>query len=139
MKIRYNEYEDIPNPINLTPLIDSFFILIIFLMVTMSFNEIERDLAVTLPSTDASLSATNMPLIINVRKDGSYVLADKPMNLQNIQSELIRLLRSNPDQQVLIRGDQLALHGYVAAVIAVCKKSGIRNANIAYLTNTINR
>jgi len=138
MKIRYSQYDEVPNPINLTPLIDSFFILIIFLMVTMSFNEIERDLTVTLPSTDASLSATTMPLIINVRKDGSYVLADKPMNLQNIQSELIRLLKSNPNQQVLIRGDQLALHGHVAAAIAVCKKSGIRNANIAYLTNTTN-
>ncbi|HBM15048.1 MAG TPA: hypothetical protein DD381_01660 [Lentisphaeria bacterium] len=138
MRIRLNRDEEIPNPINLTPLIDSFFILIIFLMVTMSFNEIERDLAVTLPSTDASLSSTVQPLIINVRRDGSYLLADKTMNLQNIQVELSRLLKDNPNQKVLIRGDQMALHGQVAAAIAVCKKSGIRDANIAYLTNTTN-
>lgn len=139
MRIRDKQSFDTDNPINLTPLMDSFFILIIFLMVTMSFNEIERDLAVTLPSTDASLSSTIQPLIINVRRDGSYVLADKPMNLQNIQLELVRLLQKNPNQKILIRGDQMALHGQVAAAIAVCKKSGIRDANIAYLTNTTNR
>jgi biopolymer transport protein ExbD len=138
MRIRHNQDDEIPNPINLTPLIDSFFILIIFLMVTMSFNEIERDLAVTLPSTDASLSSTVQPVIINVRKDGSYVLADKPMNLQNIQLELSKMLKDNPNQKVLIRGDQMALHGQVAAAIAACKKSGMRDANIAYLTNTTN-
>ncbi len=109
MRIRIDKDDEIPNPINLTPLIDSFFILIIFLMVTMSFNEIERDLSVTLPSTDTSLSSTVQPLIINVRKDGSYVLADKPMNLQNIQLELSKLLKDNPNQKVLIRGDQMAL------------------------------
>lgn len=138
MRIRDKQEFDSENPINLTPLMDSFFILIIFLMVTMSFNEIERDLSVTLPSTDTSMSSTVQPLIINVRKDGSYVLADKPMNLQNIQLELSKQLKDNPNQKVLIRGDQLALHGQVAAAIAVCKKSGIRDANIAYLTNTIN-
>lgn len=138
MRIRDNEGAEVPNPINLTPLIDSFFILIIFLMVTMSFNEIERDLSVTLPSTDTSLSSAVQPIIINVRKDGSYVLADKPMNLQNIQLELSKQLKDNPNQKVLIRGDQMALHGQVAAAIAVCKKSGIRDANIAYFTSTTN-
>lgn len=138
MRIRDKQSYDAENPINLTPLMDSFFILIIFLMVTMSFNEIERDLSVTLPSTDTSLSSAVQPIIINVRKDGSYVLADKPMNLQNIQLELSNQLKSNPNQKVLIRGDQMALHGQVAAAIAVCKKSGIRDANIAYLTNTRN-
>lgn len=138
MRIRDCEGEEAASPINLTPLIDSFFILIIFLMVTMSFNEIERDLAVTLPSTDTSLSSAVQPLIINVRKDGSYVLADKPMNLQNIQLELSKQLKDNPNQKVLIRGDQMALHGQVAAAIAVCKKSGMRDANIAYFTSTTN-
>ncbi len=138
MKIRHGTEEDVPNPINLTPLIDGFFILIIFLMVTMSFNEIERDLSVTLPSTDTSLSSTAHPLIINVRKDGTYLLADKQMNLQNIQAELVKILKDNPNQKILIRGDQMALHGNVAAAIAICKKSGIRDANIAYLTNTTN-
>ena len=135
--VRSTEADD-GNVINLVPFIDTMVIIIIYLMITMSFNEIERDLSVSLPSTDSSLSAAASPLIVNVHQDGSYNLGGKPMNLQNMQAELISVLKNNPSQKVLIRGDQRAYHGQVAAAIAVCKKSGIRDANIAYLTNTTN-
>jgi biopolymer transport protein ExbD len=61
------------------------------------------------------------------------------MNLQNIHAELLEALKSNPEQKVLIRGDQYALHGQVAAAIAVCKRSGIRDANIGYLTTSLTK
>jgi biopolymer transport protein ExbD len=120
--------------INTSPFVDIMFILIIFFLVTMSFNEQEQDISVNLPQTDTRLSSAAKALIINIRQDGSYYLMSQKMNLQNIQAELIEALRNNPDQKVLIRGDQNALHGQVAAAIVVCKQSGIRDANIGYLT-----
>ncbi len=122
--------------INTSSFVDIMFILIIFFMVTMSFNEQEQDISVNLPETDTRLSAATKAMIINIRKDGSYYLMSRQMNLQNIQAELMEALKSNPDQKVLIRGDRYALHGQVAAAIAACKRSGIRDANIGYLTSS---
>ena len=36
------------------------------------------------------------------------------------------------DKKVLIRGDQEALHGYVAKAVAICRSAGIKEANIGY-------
>lgn len=120
--------------INTSPLVDIMFILIIFFLVTMSFHEEERDILVNLPQTDMSLSSAVKAVVINVRKDGSFFLGSRMMNLQNIQAELLDSLKENPDLKVLIRGDQRALHGHVSAAIATCKKCGVRDANIGYLT-----
>lgn len=123
------------NIIDISPLIDIMFILIIFFIVTMTVNEEERDISVNLPNTDKSLSSAPKAIIINVRKDGSYFLGARRLNLKSIESELSAILDSNPNQKVLIRGDKEALHGNVAAAISVCKKVGIHDANIGYKTS----
>lgn len=126
--------EDDENIIDVSPLIDIMFILIIFFIVTMTVNEEERDISVNLPSTEKSLSSAPKAVIINVRKDGSYFFGPRRMDLKTIESELSIVLESNPNQKILIRGDQEALHGKVAAAIATCKRAGINDANIGYKT-----
>jgi biopolymer transport protein ExbD len=136
MRISQSEDPD-GDIISTSPFVDIMFILIIFFMVTMSFHEQEQDISVNLPQTDTRLSSAVKAMIINIRKDGSYYLGSRKMNLQNIHAELLAALQSNPEQKVLIRGDRYALHGQVAAAIAVCKRSGIRDANIGYMTTSL--
>ena len=124
--------EDDENIIDISPLIDIMFILIIFFIVTMTVNEEERDITVNLPNTDKSLSSAPKAMVINIRKDGSYFFGPRRMNLEGIESELSIMLETNPNQKVLIRGDKEALHGNVAAAIATCKRVGINDANIGY-------
>jgi len=135
MRIKYEENSDDGGVINISSLLDIMFILIIFFLVTMSFKEEEHDIRVNLPETDTTLSSSIKAVIINVRKDGSYYIGSKRVTLENVQAELIRVLKMNPSQKVLIRGDRNALHGQVAAAIAACKRSGIRDANIGYMTS----
>lgn len=136
MRIHHDEDSE-GDVINTSPLVDIMFILIIFFMVTMSFHEQEHDISVNLPQTDTSLSSAVKALIINIRKDGTYYLGNRKMNLQNIQAEILENIKNNPEQKVLIRGDRYALHGQVAAAISACKRCGIRDANIGYLTTTV--
>jgi len=131
MRIPKNDEGD-ESIIDVSPLIDIMFILIIFFMVTMTVNEEERDITVNLPNTDKSLSSAPKAIVINIRKDGSYFFGPRRMKLEGIESELSMMLDSNPNQKVLIRGDKEALHGNVAAAIATCKKVGINDANIGY-------
>ena len=125
-----NDFDE--NIIDISPLIDIMFILIIFFMVTMTVNEEERDITVNLPNTDKTLSSAPKAFIINIRKDGSYFLGSRRMNLKELETELQFSLKGNSNLKVLVRGDKEALHGNVAAAISVCKKVGIHDANIGY-------
>ncbi|MCX8035565.1 MAG: biopolymer transporter ExbD [Candidatus Sumerlaeia bacterium] len=121
--------------INITPLVDLMFNLIIFFLVSAQFHEEERDIQVNLPQThiEETLSSTARSLLIlNVRRDGTYIVGGNEVSPDELRALLSRAVKVNPDQKVLVRADKQALHGYVAAAVAVCKECGIRQANIGY-------
>jgi biopolymer transport protein ExbD len=120
--------------INISSLIDVMFILIIFFLATTTFQQEERDIEVALPDAAGEQSLSEAPrlIVINVREDGSYLLGDKPMGLDELREAVIAARRENADQSVLVRGDRRALHGHVAAAIQTCKAAGIHKAKIAY-------
>jgi len=121
--------------IDTSSLVDIMFILIIFFLVTTSFHEQETDMAVNLPETDLSLSSAVQVLVINIRNDGSYYVSDRRMDMDGLNQELMEVVRQNPDQKVLVRADRNALHGQVAQAIAACRRVGISEANIGYMTS----
>jgi biopolymer transport protein ExbD len=134
MRVTSDDDSDGDQLIDTSSLVDIMFILIIFFLVTSSFQEEETDMAVNLPETDMTLSSAVQVLVINIRSDGSYYLSDKRMDLDGLNAELINVVRQNPDQKILVRADRNALHGQVAQAIATCRRVGISEANIGYMT-----
>ena len=133
MRIPREESSD-DNVINISSLLDVMFILIIFFLATATFTEEERDIQVNLPQSAAAQSSTQAPkmIVINVREDGTYHVANQTMDIASLKNTLIEAVSSNPDQKVMVRGDRNALHGNVANAISVCKQVGIRKTNIGY-------
>lgn len=135
MKIqRPSESGNGENVINISSLVDVMFILIIFFMATTTFQQEERDIKVNLPESaeGQALSSASKVVVINVRKNGSYVMASQEATIAEIEKLLTNAVKSDPDQKVLIRGDRQALHGHVAAAVALCKRAGVHEANIGY-------
>lgn len=132
MKIDRTE-DDSDGVVNTSALVDIMFILIIFFLVTTSFAKMERDISVNLPETDTTLSSAVKVVVINIHKDGSYFIGEKHVDLETLRIELINAIEQNPHQKVLIRGDQKALHGQVAAALSTCKSAGVFEANIGYM------
>ena len=133
MRIPREESSD-DNVINISSLLDVMFILIIFFLATATFTEEERDIQVNLPQSAAAQSSTQAPkmIVINVREDGTYHVANQTMDIASLKNTLIQAVSSNPDQKVMVRGDRNALHGNVANAISVCKQVGIHKTNIGY-------
>ncbi|MAH12354.1 MAG: hypothetical protein CMO33_01280 [Verrucomicrobia bacterium] len=133
MRIPREESSD-DNVINISSLLDVMFILIIFFLATATFTEEERDIQVNLPQSAAAQSSTQAPkmIVINVREDGTYHVANQTMDIASLKNTLIEAVSSNPDQKVMVRGDRNALHGNVANAISVCKQVGIHKTNIGY-------
>ena len=117
----------------LTPLIDILFTLIIFFLATSTFQEEENPEDINLPdSTNRPPSKQQKFLVINIDKDGRFRLGSSSVKFNVLKQALEREHKANPQTKVKIRGDHDALHGNVSKVLLACKNAGFTTANIAY-------
>jgi biopolymer transport protein ExbD len=124
--------DDLPT-INLTPMIDIVFNLIIFFMVSTRFTEIERkvDLSVPQVGATAGLNEVQKSRTINVYRDGAIVLDSQPVTLSELRSLLAAAHRQYEGLEVTIRGDGFTPYQNVAAVMTACRQAGIAEMGIA--------
>ncbi len=139
MRILRQSSEAEEAPIDITPIIDLMFTMVIFLFATTTFTEEERDINVKLPETSSasSLSTATKVIVINVRGnvaegDPVYTVINQPTDLAQLRTILGKAVTENVNQKILIRGDKYALHGNVANAVAVCREVGIQEVNIGY-------
>ncbi len=122
--------------INMTPMIDIVFLLIIFFMVGTKFSEIElaeRDIALSVPEVSGAEALIPPPKkkIINVFEDGSLMLDSQPVSLAELETSLINAKTQFPGTGVVVRGDSNSIYQHVAEVIATCREAKISDLNIA--------
>lgn len=132
--------------INLTPMIDIVFLLIIFFMVSSHFTNKttshERDIAISVPqvSDAGALTAPPRHRVINIFDDGQVALDDDTVSMTELESKLADAKSQYEQLGVVVRGDGACQYERVAEVIATCRKIRIQTLNIA-VTNqdSINR
>lgn len=124
--------DDLP-PINLTPMIDVVFNLIIFFMVSTRFTEIERTVDVSVPQVGGAnaLNQVQQSRTINIFRDGTIHLDTQPVTLSELRSLLATAHRQYENLEVTIRGDGFAPYQHVAAVMTACRQAGISEMGIA--------
>ncbi len=128
------ERED-QNAINLTPMIDIVFLLIIFFMVSTKFselNEVERDLAINVPAVSDATALTAAPnkRLVEVSRDGSIKLDRHAVTLGELKSKLSAAKQQYPKLGVVIRGDGRGALQHSVEVLATCRKAQITDLNI---------
>ena len=134
MRIRNDETEQ-GTPINLMPLIDMVFLLLIFFLVATSFAQEERDQRVKLPVTSSPkpLSAPQRQVVINILHDGTTKVGGRIYDRDQLERLLGRVARDEPDRMVLVRADERSLHKYFAGVASLCKHVGINELKVGYI------
>jgi len=134
MKRRHHEAED-EMGINLTPLIDCVFLLIIFFLVTASVIPLESDLSIQLPTHNRQLKTKvpSRPITVNVRflpgGRAYYHVENERMSLASLTVNLSRAKVRNKDQAVVIRGDKRVKWEHIAAVMGCCAQAGINKVS----------
>lgn len=114
--------------INLTPMIDVIFLLIIFFMLAAKFAEMERDLQVNPPRSGYAkpLTARARELTVNVTAEGRLVVEGGTVSLSQLESMIARAVKENPEQAVVIRGDARTALQAPVDVLSLCEKYGIK-------------
>ena len=122
-------------PFNLVPLMDMAFNLLIFFMAATSFTQIEKDMNVQLPRTAPfqTMSAPPKQLVINIRQDGSSVVAGKTYTNDELAQLIQTEIKPDPNRAVLIRADERSLMKYFAGVATLCRRAGVSELKIGLL------
>ncbi len=110
--------------INMTPLMDLTFILLITFIIT--FPLIEQGIPVNLPK--GSAADLDNPDTINITIDdkGSLYLDDLPVSMDYLTGEMQRTGALSPDTTVYVRADESIDYGSVAAVMKILHDAGIK-------------
>ena len=126
-------YQDEQPSINLTPMIDIVFLLIIFFMVGTEFVEMERELVVDVPQVSDNGALTPAPekRVINVYRDGRVSLDDRPLSITELKNQLAAARMQYAGLGVIVRGDAQGTFQNVASVLDVCRQAGIAEMGIS--------
>lgn len=103
--------------LNMTPLIDVVFLLLIFFMVTTTFIRRGLDREVRPPGAEhlPGERAADQPLVIGIRAGGELTLGGRPAGLDTLAATL-----SGTSGDVVVRTDARAAHEHLLRVLEVC-------------------
>jgi biopolymer transport protein ExbD len=126
-------YHDEQPTLNLTPMIDIVFLLIIFFMVGTKFAEWERKLALKVPQVKkvGALAPAPEKRVINVYRDGRVALDREVISLQELVQRLRNARSQYADLGVVIRGDAEGAFQNVASVLGACREAGITDLGVS--------
>lgn len=124
--------------INMAPMIDMVFLLLIFFMVASHMSKMDRT-PVELPVASKSTvpeNALGRQLITIRSQDNTGEKVDILMNLQRVEVEDVativrKILADNADAEVYLRADRYAKHKHVKEVMAACAEGGVVNVIFA--------
>jgi len=113
--------------VDLTPVIDMVFLLLIFFLVATTFQQTEREMKIALPAAEASgpISMALREIVVNVDGSGAIFVAGRQITEEDLRTMVTEAIRANPDQKVSVRGDRTTAYGTVARVLDICKGAGV--------------
>jgi len=125
--------------LDLTPMIDMVFNLLIFFMVVSQFASEERDLKVLLPDGAEAMPLTAKPkeIFINIDERGRYFVRSQQVTSDELADILTQAALNNPaSQTVVIRGDKRCAWDYVATAMRLCNQAGIHDYSASLADET---
>jgi|TARA_B100000530_G_scaffold296373_1_gene215157 biopolymer transport protein ExbD len=133
-----NKSED-KRKLDMTPLIDCVFQLLLFFLVASHFEEQARmtnegELEAALPEAAAAMPMTMKPqeLIVNINAAGQFYIGGNLETEPALAQRLQQAQLNNPgNQSVVIRGDEAADWKYIARVMSLCNQANIRDYRVA--------
>ncbi len=122
-------------PMQLAPLVDVLFLLVIFFAVTWQAGMDEKLMDISVPAADEGKDRKQTSvgeIIINVKVDGAIVVNGQTLSVDDLLGKLRNIATVYKDQAVIIRGDETTDFKFVVKVMDACQKAGIWN--IAFAT-----
>jgi biopolymer transport protein ExbD len=131
MKFQTRQLE--PAGMQLAPMIDIVFLLLIFFIVTWQFSRSETEMKISVPSSQEGADPKRVlgEIIVNVRATGEVLVEGQVMSQASLREKLAAIAAQHKNQPVRLRGDADASYQTIVEVIDTCQKAGIWNISFA--------
>lgn len=117
---------------NLTPLIDVVFILLIFFVVTSSFVK-ESGIEVNRPKASSAVSQDQAVIMVAISPKNQIWVNQQVVDLGAVRAQIERLHAENPEGGVVIQADTLSYTGTAIEVLDQIRLAGV--TNVAFAAN----
>lgn len=117
--------------IEIIPMIDTIFFLLVFFMVASLSMTLQTGMPVNLPRAQAAEREALTKVTISLTADGKLYLDQEPITLDALRAALARRVRENPRVVVVINADERVEHGRVVAAMDAAKRAGAGRMAIA--------
>ncbi len=127
--IRYRKRREEDNSIDISPLIDMVFILLIFFMVSATFVK-DMDLEINRPQATSSTPSSTKAIRVYIDNSGDTYMDNEPIRVWMIQSKLRDMLRSSTESSVLVVTDESVPSSKLIEVVDQCRLAGAKDVGV---------
>jgi len=118
--------------IDIGPLMDMVFILLIFFVVTSTFTR-ETGVEVNKPQAQTANQLEKENILIAITRDGTIHIDERQVDLAGLSDVLKGILAKNPEREAVLIADKDAITGKLVSVIDACTMAGVKKVSIAAL------
>jgi biopolymer transport protein ExbD len=127
---RQNRHDDEESDINLTPMLDVTFIMLIFFIVTSSFVK-EAGIEVNKPAAATAERKERGNILVAITETGQIWIDKRPVDVRAVRANIERLHAENPQGGVVIQADENSKNGLLVKVMDAAREAGVHDVSMA--------
>ena len=118
------------NEINLTPMLDVVFIMLIFFIVTASFVK-ESGLDVNRPDAPTQAKPNDENILVVISENNDILIDNRRIDPRAVRANIERLHAENPEGSVVIKAHKDSFNEYMVIVMDSARQAGVKNVSMA--------
>lgn len=126
--------EEEESEINITPMLDVVFIMLIFFIVTASFVK-EAGIDVNRPDADTAVRQERANILIAISENNEIWIDQRQVDPRALRANIERLRAENPEGSVVIQADKKSVTDTLVKVMDAARQAGVYNVSIAAQEN----
>lgn len=127
---RRNKSQEENVDIDLTPMLDVVFIMLIFFIVATSFVK-ESGLDVNRPSASTAKTKERASIMVGISQNGEIWIQRRRVDIRSVRANIERLHAESPEGTVVIQADRLAETGVLVQVMDQIRLAGVESVSVA--------
>ena len=119
--------------IDISPLMDMVFILLIFFVVTSTFTR-ETGVEVTKPQAQSASQLEKENILIAITREGTIHVNERQVDMAGLRDVLADVLMKNSEREAVLISDKASMTGTLIQVIDACNIAGVKKVSVAALS-----
>ncbi len=117
--------------INILPLIDVIFFLLVFFMLFTSFRTTPEGLEMQLPTAETVTEQSQENIVVDISEDGQFYLEGEQLSVENLTARVAELYEENSNRVTIINADRDTKYQHVITVMDSLRSAGFYDLALA--------